>query len=258
MGEVLRGLRSGEVVTYGEVAAEAGHPGAARAVGNVLARSDGLPWWRVVTSTGRLVPGHEAEQGRRLRAEGVELARGKVRAAESNPRPAVRRTYGRSSEEVEAMEAPKQVRPKRLNDYLEVMTKAVFQSGISWRVIEAKWSGFTEAFSEFDPDVIAALDPPDIDRLAQDQRIVRNRKKIEATVANAAAMLDVAKEHGSFKRYLRSHGGFDETVADLRKRFRFLGDTGAYFFLYVVGEEVPPHEEWMKAHARPAPRARAR
>jgi methylated-DNA-protein-cysteine methyltransferase related protein len=72
--EVLHGLKAGEVVTYGEVAAEAGHPGAARAVGNVLARSDGLPWWRVVTSTGRLVPGHEGEQRRRLRLEGVAVA----------------------------------------------------------------------------------------------------------------------------------------------------------------------------------------
>jgi methylated-DNA-protein-cysteine methyltransferase-like protein len=71
---VLRGLRPGEVVTYGEVAAEAGHPGAARAVGRVLATSGGdLPWWRVVTSTGRLVPGHEAEHARRLRAEGVSV-----------------------------------------------------------------------------------------------------------------------------------------------------------------------------------------
>jgi methylated-DNA-protein-cysteine methyltransferase related protein len=71
--DVLRGLRPGEVVTYGEVAEEAGYPGAARAVGNILARSDGLPWWRVVTSTGRLVPGHEREQARRLRAEGAEI-----------------------------------------------------------------------------------------------------------------------------------------------------------------------------------------
>jgi methylated-DNA-protein-cysteine methyltransferase-like protein len=73
---VLLRLRPGEVVTYGEVAEEAGHPGAARAVGNVIASSEDLPWWRVVTSTGRLVPGHEAVQARRLRAEGVEV-RGK-------------------------------------------------------------------------------------------------------------------------------------------------------------------------------------
>ena len=75
---VIEGLVPGEVATYGEVAQEAGHPGAGRAVGNVLARSEGLPWWRVVTAGGRLVGGHEAEQARRLRAEGIQVARGRV------------------------------------------------------------------------------------------------------------------------------------------------------------------------------------
>jgi methylated-DNA-protein-cysteine methyltransferase-like protein len=82
VSSVLRGLRPGEVVTYGEVADEAGFPGSARAVGRILATStdeDGYPWWRVVTSTGRLVPGHEREHARRLRAEGVQVADGRVR-----------------------------------------------------------------------------------------------------------------------------------------------------------------------------------
>ena len=76
---VLAGLGRGTVMTYGEVALEAGHPGAARAVGAVLSRGGpGLPWWRVVTSTGRLVPGHESEQARLLRSEGVRVADGRV------------------------------------------------------------------------------------------------------------------------------------------------------------------------------------
>lgn len=72
---VLQGLARGEVITYGEVAVEAGYSGrASRAVGGFLARSGGAyPWWRVVTASGRLVPGHEAEQARRLRAEGVAV-----------------------------------------------------------------------------------------------------------------------------------------------------------------------------------------
>ena len=79
MAAVVRGLGPGDVVTYGEVAAEAGFPGAARAVGNLLAGGgDGLPWWRVVTATGRLVPGHEREHARRLRAEGVRVRDGRV------------------------------------------------------------------------------------------------------------------------------------------------------------------------------------
>ena len=77
--EVLESLLPGDVVTYGDVAAEAGYPGAARAVGRILATSDGdLPWWRVVTTTGRLVPGHEFEHARRLRAEGVDVVDGRV------------------------------------------------------------------------------------------------------------------------------------------------------------------------------------
>ena len=79
---VVAALRPGEVATYGEVAEEAGYPGAARAVGGVLAGSDGLPWWRVVTSTGRIVPGHEREHARRPRAEGVRVTAGRVAAEE--------------------------------------------------------------------------------------------------------------------------------------------------------------------------------
>ncbi len=71
---VIESIPAGEVVTYGEVALEAGFPGRARSVGHLLATHDGdLPWWRVVAASGRLVPGHEVDQARRLRAEGVSL-----------------------------------------------------------------------------------------------------------------------------------------------------------------------------------------
>jgi methylated-DNA-protein-cysteine methyltransferase-like protein len=76
--EVLEALEPGEVIAYGEVAVEAGYPGAARAVGNLLRTVPGLPWWRVVNAAGRLAPGSEKEQAERLRAEGVKVANGKV------------------------------------------------------------------------------------------------------------------------------------------------------------------------------------
>jgi alkylated DNA nucleotide flippase Atl1 len=76
--DVLEALEPGEVVAYGEVATEAGYPGAARAVGNLLRMTPGLPWWRVVNSAGRLAPGNEQEQAEKLRAEGVEVVRGRV------------------------------------------------------------------------------------------------------------------------------------------------------------------------------------
>jgi alkylated DNA nucleotide flippase Atl1 len=86
--EVVRHLGRGDVVTYGEVAALAGKPGAARGVGAVLAGSgdDGVPWWRVVNSRGRLGPGHEAEHARRLRAEGVTVDAGFVQFSRSGRR----------------------------------------------------------------------------------------------------------------------------------------------------------------------------
>lgn len=83
---VLAGLTPGEVVTYGEVAAEAGFPGAARAVGTHLARGGGdHPWWRVVTASGRLVPGNEATHARLLRAEGVHIVGDRVRLRRESP-----------------------------------------------------------------------------------------------------------------------------------------------------------------------------
>jgi methylated-DNA-protein-cysteine methyltransferase-like protein len=72
--KVIKAIPKGTVMTYGEIALEAGFPGAARAVGTLLARSGGtLPWWRVVNASGRLIPHHEVEHAGRLKAEGVAL-----------------------------------------------------------------------------------------------------------------------------------------------------------------------------------------
>ena len=75
---MVESLAEGEVATYGEIAADAGRPGAARAVGRILATSDGLPWWRVVTREGRLVPGHEDEHARRLAREGLAIRHNRI------------------------------------------------------------------------------------------------------------------------------------------------------------------------------------
>ncbi len=128
------------------------------------------------------------------------------------------------------MEAPTKITPRSVADYFEVLTKAVFQSGISWRVVEAKWPGFQRALYGFDPAAVARLTPADVDRLLDDSGIIRNRRKLEATIDNAV-----------------------ETVA-LEKRFRFLGDLGAYYFLYVTGEKVPTHNEWKASRNATSPR----
>src|SRR5437870_4980658 len=115
------------------------------------------------------------------------------------------------------MEAPKKIRPKSLSDYFEVMTKAVFQAGMSWQVVESKWDGFRRAFLDFDPERVARLTPKQIDKITRDPGVIRNTRKILATVDNADTLVSLDKEHGGFKKYLRSHGGFEETVKDLSK-----------------------------------------
>jgi Methyladenine glycosylase len=142
------------------------------------------------------------------------------------------------------MEPPTQITPTKLGDYLEVLTKAVFESGMSWAIIEHKWPGFREAFAGFDPEKIAAFTPDDLDRLSNDTRIVRNRKKIEATIHNAQTIIAIDREFNGFKHYLRGQGGFEPLLKDMKKRLKFVGAFGAYYFLYVVGEEVPAHDEF--------------
>lgn len=148
------------------------------------------------------------------------------------------------------MKAPEKVQPRNPGDYLEVMSKAVFQSGISWQVVEHKWPGIREAFCGFDPNAVASFTPAGLDALTNDVRVIRNRRKLEAIVENAKQMLEIEKRHGSFRDYLRSHCGYEETVADLRKRFRFLGESGCYYFLWTVGEQVPAYEHGCPSGSR--------
>ena len=142
--------------------------------------------------------------------------------------------------------APPQVDVKSLNDYLEVMSKAVFQSGMSWRVVNAKWPDTNEAFHGFEIGRVASLSDEELEELAHDTRVIRNRRKLAAIVHNAQRIIELDAEHGDFRNYLRSRGDFYDIVKDLKKQFKFLGDTGSYFFLYVIGENVPPHDEWMR------------
>jgi len=150
-------------------------------------------------------------------------------------------------EELLPRKAPPKISPQGLSDYFEVLTKAVFKSGHSWGVIEARWGGLRAAFEDFDPARVAQFTPDVVEGLMRNARMMRNRDKIEATVENAAAIVSLDREHRGFRNYLRSHGGFDAIVSDLTSRFRCLGDAGAYFFLESVGEPVPSHEDWVAA-----------
>jgi DNA-3-methyladenine glycosylase I len=140
----------------------------------------------------------------------------------------------------------------------ELMSLEAFQSGLSWLIILRKRPGFREAFDGFEPDVVAAYGDDDVARLLADQRIVRNRAKVEATIANARALVGLHDEGGSLVDLVFSHApGADERppgrfrafadmpsvtpastalAKDLRKRgFRFVGPTVAYSLMQAAG-----------------------
>jgi DNA-3-methyladenine glycosylase I len=96
------------------------------------------------------------------------------------------------------------------------------------------------------------MTPRAVDKLVEDERVIRSRSKIEATVANAETMLELDEEYKGFRRYLRSHADFESTAKDLRKRFKFIGDNGAYRFLWSVGEHVPSYHDWAESRGHAA------
>lgn len=125
--------------------------------------------------------------------------------------------------------------------YLAEMTRCVFRSGFVWQIIERKWPDFEAAFGGFDVSGCALLGEEDLERLAADERIVRNAAKIRSVPRNAAFMLDVRREHGSFGAYLAAWptSDFVGLWQDLKRRGDRLGGQTGRFFLRFVGKDTP-------------------
>lgn len=130
------------------------------------------------------------------------------------------------------------------------------QAGLSWAVVFGKRDGYRRAFAGFDPAVVADYDAARVEELMKDPGIVRNRKKIEATIRNARAFIKIQREWGSFSDYLWSFTGGMPVVggwsllkdipaktplserisADMKKRgFSFLGPVVVYSHLQATG-----------------------
>ena len=130
------------------------------------------------------------------------------------------------------------------------------QAGLSWSTILKKREGYRRAFARFDARKVARFGAADVQRLMADAGIVRNRMKIEAAIANARLVLEVAKERGSFDAYAWSFVGgeplrkrrrslshipattpeSDALSKDLKRRgFKFVGSTIIYAFMQAVG-----------------------
>lgn len=133
-----------------------------------------------------------------------------------------------------------------LRDYLDVMSRAVFQAGLSWAGIGKHWEEYREAFDGFDPDKVARYTEGDVDRLMRAEGVLHSARKIRATIANAAAVIEADRKYGGFANYLRSFAGYAALAADLRKRFKFMGEMNVWYFLFRVHEPVPQFEHWVK------------
>ena len=132
------------------------------------------------------------------------------------------------------LERPRKITPDGDDGYFEELTKAVFRAGFSWAVIREKWDNFVQSFDEFQLVRVASYGPGDLERLCEDRGIVRNRRKIVATVENARTMLDFIAEHGSFHTYLRTldHLDYYTRVKVLTRPFAGLGRTSVFVFLH--------------------------
>jgi DNA-3-methyladenine glycosylase I len=138
----------------------------------------------------------------------------------------------------------------------EMLTLEGAQAGLSWLTILRKRESYRRAFEGFEPARVARFDARRKTALTRDPGIVRNRLKIDSTVSNARAFLEVQRELGSFDRYLWAFVGgkpvinrprslrevparaelSDRISKDLKKRgFRFVGSTIVYAFLQAVG-----------------------
>ena len=120
---------------------------------------------------------------------------------------------------------------------LAEMTKRVFSAGFAWNVIEAKWPGFEKAFLGFKPAKLT-VQPDDFwDGLLSDTSIVRNGAKIASVRENAAFVQEIAKEHGSFGKFLAKWPSSDQAgLLDLlAKRGSRLGGNSGQMFLRFVG-----------------------
>ena len=142
-------------------------------------------------------------------------------------------------------EIPPRIAPHGDSGYLEELTKAIFRCGFSWQVVRQKWDNFRESFDGFDVPRVAGYGEKDLSRLFNDSSIVRNKRKIIATIDNARTILGLAAEHGSIRDYLRSLDGIDyyRRVKLLTSQFSGLGRTGAFVFLHSVAEETPDWQD---------------
>jgi 3-methyladenine DNA glycosylase Tag len=124
--------------------------------------------------------------------------------------------------------------------YLSQMSLRIFRAGLKHELVDRKWLAFEDVFHGFDPERCAALYDEDLEAMIEDRRLIRHMGKLRAVRGNARAMLEVAREHGSFGAWLAGWPA-DDVVSlweALAKRFSQLGGNSAPMFLRMVGKDT--------------------
>ncbi len=124
--------------------------------------------------------------------------------------------------------------------WLAQMTRCIFQAGFVWRVVDHKWEGFEDVFFGFPPEKIVMLSPDQIDRFAQNPRIIRNRQKVLSVQANARFILDISAEYGGFGKFI-GHWPAQELIelfALLKSRGSRLGGMTGQRLLRNMGKDT--------------------
>ena len=98
--------------------------------------------------------------------------------------------------------SPRALAGSKDDRWLAEMTRCIFQAGFVWRVVNQKWDDFEDVFFGFPPEKIIMLSPEQLDRFAQNPRIIRNRQKVLTVQHNAQFILDIGKEHGNFGKFI--------------------------------------------------------
>lgn len=151
---------------------------------------------------------------------------------------------------------PEVVEHPSLDQVLEIVTRAVFQAGVSWAQIARAWDAYRAAFAQFDVHRVAAFDAFDVERILAAPGILRVPRKVAATIVNAQALLAIEREYGGFHEYVASFPDYAPSAKDIKRRFAFLGDMNVWYVLFRCAEPVPRFESWVKTIPGEHPRMR--
>lgn len=161
-----------------------------------------------------------------------------------------------TAEDFDTPVIPEVVQARGTSEYFEVITRAVFQAGVSWAQIARHWRAYRRAFEDFDAATVAAYDDVAIERVLAEPGILRMPRKIKATIANAVALLEIEREFGGVDEYVASFESYAPLAKDFKKRFAFMGDMNVWYVLFRTGHPVPRFETWVTTIPGDHPRMR--